>query len=75
MMAALGTLLADFLSTQYYEQKHEKQIQGVRVDSVDLASEAGIVPVPVAGKEEGGGIHIVGMHAHAAQHRQNHASG
>ncbi|KAJ0770332.1 putative zinc/iron permease [Helianthus annuus] len=75
MMAALGTLLADFLSTQYYERKHEKQIQAVRVDSVDLASEAGIVPVPVAGKEEGSGIHIVGMHAHAAQHRHNHASG
>ncbi|KAI3821994.1 hypothetical protein L1987_09575 [Smallanthus sonchifolius] len=73
MMAALGTLLADFLSTQYYERKHEKQIQAVRVDSVDMASEAGIVQV--AGKEEGGGIHIVGMHAHAAQHRHNHASG
>ncbi|KAL8216536.1 hypothetical protein R6Q57_023373 [Mikania cordata] len=73
MMAALGTLLADFLSTQYYERKHEKQIQAVKVDSVDLASEAGIVQV--AGKDEGGGIHIVGMHAHAAQHRHNHASG
>ncbi|KAD4384866.1 hypothetical protein E3N88_25034 [Mikania micrantha] len=73
MMAALGTLLADFLSTQYYERKHEKQIQAVKVDSVDLASEAGIVQV--AGKDEGSGIHIVGMHAHAAQHRHNHASG
>ncbi|KAI3687348.1 hypothetical protein L1987_81043 [Smallanthus sonchifolius] len=73
MMAALGTLLADFLSTQYYERKLEKQIQAGRVDSVDMASEAGIVQV--AGKEESGGIHIVGMHAHAAQHRHNHASG
>ncbi|KAK9079852.1 hypothetical protein SSX86_001525 [Deinandra increscens subsp. villosa] len=73
MMAALCTLLADFLSTQYYERKHEKQIQAVKVDSVDLPSEAGIVQVPE--KEEGSGIHIVGMHAHAAQHRHNHASG
>ncbi|XP_076920294.1 zinc transporter 4, chloroplastic-like [Bidens hawaiensis] len=73
MMAALGTLLADFLSTQYYERKHERQVQAVRVNSADLASESGFVPV-AAGKEEGG-IHIVGMHAHAAQHRHNHATG
>ncbi|KAI3792773.1 hypothetical protein L2E82_06663 [Cichorium intybus] len=82
MMASLGTLVADFLSTQYYERKHEKQIQAVRVESVDLASEAGIVPVAgkddhgkVYGEDEGNGIHIVGMHAHVAQHRHNHASG
>lgn len=79
MVAALGTLLADFLSTQYYERKHEKQVQAGRVDPVDLASEAGIVTVVGKenkfGEEEGSGIHIVGMHAHAAQHRHNHASG
>ncbi|GJT50720.1 zinc transporter 4, chloroplastic isoform X1 [Tanacetum coccineum] len=82
MMAALGTLLADFLSTQYYERKHEKQVQAVKVDSVDLPSEEGIVQVTgndssgkLFGEEEGSGIHIVGMHAHAAQHRHNHASG
>ncbi|KAL7596651.1 zinc transporter 4, chloroplastic isoform X1 [Lactuca sativa] len=83
MMAALGTLLADFLSTQYYERKHEKQIQAVRVESVDMAAEAGIVPVAgkedhhgkVFGEEDGSGIHIVGMHAHVAQHRHSHASG
>ncbi|KVH52325.1 zinc transporter 4, chloroplastic-like isoform X1 [Cynara cardunculus var. scolymus] len=82
MMAALGTLVADFLSTQYYERKQEKQIQAVRVESVDLASEAGIVQVAgkesnvkVFGEEEGGGIHIVGMHAHVAHHRHSHGSG
>lgn len=82
MMAALGTLLADFLSTQYYERKHEKQVQAVKVDSVDLPSEEGIVQVAgndsnakLFGEEDGSGIHIVGMHAHAAQHRHNHASG
>lgn len=82
MMAALGTLLADFLSTQYYERKHEKQVQAVKVDSVELPSEEGIVQVAgndsntkLFGEEEGSGIHIVGMHAHAAQHRHNHASG
>ncbi|XP_071705163.1 zinc transporter 4, chloroplastic [Rutidosis leptorrhynchoides] len=82
MMAALGTLLADFLSTQYYERKHERQVQAGRVDPLDLPSEAGIVSADgretsgkVFGEEEGSGIHIVGMHAHAAQHRHNHASG
>lgn len=76
MMAALGTLVADFLSTQYYDRKQEKQIQAARVDSIDLASESGIVSVTATGKEnEGNGIHIVGMHAHAAQHRHNHVSG
>ncbi|KAI3707223.1 hypothetical protein L6452_25548 [Arctium lappa] len=82
MMAALGTLVADFLSTQYYERKQEKQIQAVRVESVDLAAESGIVPVAgkesnvkVFGEEEGGGIHIVGMHAHVAHHGHSHGSG
>ncbi|GJV04402.1 hypothetical protein Tco_1337971 [Tanacetum coccineum] len=61
---------------------HEKQVQVVKVDSVDLPSDEGIVQVTgnnnrgkLFGEEEGSGIHIVGMHAHAAQHRHNHASG
>lgn len=31
--------------------------------------------VKVFGEEEGGGMHIVGMHAHAAHHRHNHPYG
>ncbi|KAK6119565.1 hypothetical protein DH2020_046694 [Rehmannia glutinosa] len=80
MMAALGTLLADFVGTQYYERKQEKQSQTVKVDSSDEVSESGIVPVEtrgfngkVFGEEEGGAMHIVGMHAHAAHHRHSHA--
>jgi len=29
----------------------------------------------VFGEEESGGMHIVGMHAHAAHHRHNHPHG
>ncbi|KAK2966413.1 hypothetical protein RJ640_003683 [Escallonia rubra] len=82
MMAALATLLVDFIGTQYYEKKQEKQNQTVRIDSVDVESESGIVPVEVKerdekvfGEEEGGAMHIVGMHAHAAHHRHNHPHG
>ncbi|KAK3001758.1 hypothetical protein RJ639_020861 [Escallonia herrerae] len=82
MMAALATLLVDFIGTQYYEKKQETQNQTVRIDSVDVESESGIVPVEVKerdgkvfGEEEGGAMHIVGMHAHAAHHRHNHPPG
>ncbi|KAA8525159.1 hypothetical protein F0562_006977 [Nyssa sinensis] len=82
MMAALGTLLVDFVGTQYYERKQEKHraSQLGQVDSVDLLSDSGIVEVKernrkVFGEEEGGGMHIVGIHAHAAHHRHNHPPG
>ncbi|KAL7159208.1 hypothetical protein ABFS83_01G012600 [Erythranthe nasuta] len=79
MMAALATLLADFVGTQYYERKHEKKGQSAVVnedESSDSLSETGIVPVGTKGnsgnEEEGGGMHIVGMHAHAAYHTHSH---
>uniref|UniRef100_A0A5B7BFT5 Putative ZIP family metal transporter n=1 Tax=Davidia involucrata TaxID=16924 RepID=A0A5B7BFT5_DAVIN len=79
MMAALATLLVDFVGTQYYERKQEKQRAGQlgRVESVDSSSESGIVEAngKVFGEEEGGGMHIVGMHAHAAHHRHSHQHG
>ncbi|KAK9065564.1 hypothetical protein SSX86_014965 [Deinandra increscens subsp. villosa] len=79
MMAALTTLLVDFISTQYYESKQMNQSQDVGTD--DLAesdSESLIVPLVVNDQNEvfreetGGGIHIVGMHAHAAHHSHGH---
>ncbi|XP_057799752.1 zinc transporter 4, chloroplastic [Salvia miltiorrhiza] len=83
MMAALGTLLADFVGTQYYERKQRKQeeeSQIAKADSSETGSESGIVPVEtrggatkVFGAEEGGAMHIVGMHAHAAHHRHSHS--
>lgn len=82
MMAALVTLLVDFVATQYYERKQEKQSQAVLVDYVDIVTGSEIVSAEVNensgkvfGEEEGGGMHIVGMHAHAAHHRHNHPHG
>lgn len=73
MMAALFTLLLDFVGTQYYERK-----QGVN-RSVEEQARVGTLEEGIAGKvfgeEESGGMHIVGMHAHAAHHRHHHAHG
>ncbi|XP_073042584.1 zinc transporter 4, chloroplastic-like [Primulina eburnea] len=81
MMAALATLLADFIGTQYYARKQDRQSQIVaRTDSLDAISESGIIQAEprgwkskVFGEEEGGAMHIVGMHAHAAHHRHSHS--
>ncbi|XP_047307441.1 zinc transporter 4, chloroplastic-like [Impatiens glandulifera] len=81
MMAALATLLADFLGTQYYERKQEMQREAQqisRVESIEAVSDSdsGIVEVKenlkvsTGGEDEG--MHIVGIHAHAAHHRHNH---
>ncbi|CDP08261.1 unnamed protein product [Coffea canephora] len=70
MMAALVTLLIEFVGTQYYERKQEKESKIAQVDSVDVL-ESGTAP-KVFGEEGGGGMPIVGIHAHAAQHRHSH---
>jgi zinc transporter 1/2/3 len=91
MTASLLTLLLDFVGTQYYERKqglNKASEEQVRVGSVDAnpGHESGIVPIievkelngssgKVFGEEEHGGMHIVGMHAHAAHHRHNHPHG
>ncbi|KAL6344494.1 hypothetical protein AAG906_002399 [Vitis piasezkii] len=81
MVSALATLVVDFVGTQYYERKQERtQASEARVRPSDSD---GIVPFieakdpngKVFGEEEGGGMHIVGMHAHAAHHRHNHPQG
>ncbi|PPS15633.1 hypothetical protein GOBAR_AA04956 [Gossypium barbadense] len=87
MVASLVTLLVDFVGTQYYERKQglakaSTEEQG-RVGSLDPDSDSGIVLVvetkdgngKVFGEEEGRGMHIVGMHAHAAHHRHSHPHG
>ncbi|KAM5566028.1 zinc transporter 4, chloroplastic [Rosa sericea] len=81
MMASLATLLVDFVGTQYYERKQgldRPTEDQVRVGSDDSGLESGIIPAhkdsngTIFGEEEGGGMHIVGMHAHAAHHRHSH---
>ncbi|MFS8030452.1 putative zinc/iron permease [Helianthus anomalus] len=60
MMAALFTLLADFITTQYYEGKQEKQIETTGIEVGDLDSAV----VPLVAKEDGleeNGIHNVVM--------------
>ncbi|KAL5698734.1 hypothetical protein ACHQM5_029729 [Ranunculus cassubicifolius] len=82
MMASLFTLLADFLATQFYERKQEGrkvgqmkvgQVEEGLLDSVQV--EEGDHNGKVFGEEEGGGMHIVGIHAHAAHHSHNHSHG
>lgn len=81
MVASLVTLFVDFVGTQYYERKQRVIEEKIRVGSEDPALESGIVTGldanggKVFGEEEGGGIHIVGMHAHAAHHRHSHPHG
>ncbi|KAI4337139.1 hypothetical protein L6164_015588 [Bauhinia variegata] len=86
MMSALLTLMVDFVGTQYYERKQgltRASEEQVRVVSLESGVESGIVEVPEAkdlsrivfGEEESGGMHIVGMHAHAAHHRHSHPNG
>ncbi|KAF8093331.1 hypothetical protein N665_0384s0018 [Sinapis alba] len=83
MVAALITLLVDFMGTQYYERKQEREA----TDQSDEQSPGSIVVPVVAeggndddddkvlGEEDSGGIHIVGIHADAAHHRHSHPQG
>lgn len=91
MMASLLTLLVDFVGTQYYERKqglNRPSEERGRVGSSDAVPDADadiVRPIvegnewngngKVFGEEEGGGMHIVGMHAHAAHHRHSHPHG
>ncbi|XP_026447319.1 zinc transporter 4, chloroplastic-like [Papaver somniferum] len=94
MMAALLTLVADFLGTQFYEKKQQKQNEEEEArraedgyESLESGSDGHIVTVlggnsqsshtnsKVFGEEEGGGMHIVGMRAHAAHHSHSHMQG
>lgn len=85
MVASLGTLLIDFVGTQFYERRHEADRggkDGSRIEDSCIGSvEAGIVAGAdrngrkFAEEDVGGGMHIVGMHAHAAAHRHSHPHG
>ncbi|KAM0944737.1 putative zinc/iron permease [Dioscorea sansibarensis] len=80
MVAALGTLVVDFVGTQYYAQKHREEAMGVKATAAAAiaAVEEGISAVPEVPETAEGdkdAMHIVGMHAHAAAHRHSHAHG
>ncbi|XP_010492201.1 PREDICTED: zinc transporter 4, chloroplastic-like isoform X1 [Camelina sativa] len=85
MIAALVTLLVDFMGTQYYERKQESSSSNQAASEASVVEPGGreetsVVPVverdnKVFGEEDGGGIHIVGIRAHAAHHRHSHSNG
>ncbi|CAH2038317.1 unnamed protein product [Thlaspi arvense] len=85
MVAALVTLLVDFMGTQYYERKQQRNEAASEAAVVEPGREETAVVLPVAGErvndskvfgeEDGGGIHIVGIRAHAAHHRHSHSNG
>ncbi|KAL1226156.1 Fe(2+) transport protein 3 [Cardamine amara subsp. amara] len=78
MVAALITLLVDFMGTQYYERKQEREASESVGPPGREQSPSIVVPVvadrandeKVFGEEDSGGIHIVGI-----QHRHSHSHG
>ncbi|KAJ4913771.1 Zinc transporter 9 [Raphanus sativus] len=81
MVAALLTLLADFMITGYYERKQE-QLMNQSVQSLGPASVrdqelgSGLLGSGfLRDHEDGGKLHIVGMRAHADHHRHSLSMG
>ena len=89
MLAALGTLVVDFVGTHMYERKHrseEEQAAAAANGSsreeiaAALLEDGALAARGVVDGRDGGGrkedaMHIVGMRAHAAAHRHSHAHG
>ncbi|KAH8966814.1 hypothetical protein BDL97_03G046300 [Sphagnum fallax] len=81
MLAALGTLVIDFLATEYYERRHD-QSSNMEKDK-DRSGGSSSQNLVVGGGTEtskevaevGDKVHIVGMHAHAASHSHSHPEG
>lgn len=86
MMASLGTLVLDFLGTQFYMRKHRKErgepkaaaapvaeTDEERRMGISSATEVEVEEVAAtAGGKDQESMHIVGMYAHAAAHRHSH---
>ncbi|KAK9142348.1 hypothetical protein Syun_011748 [Stephania yunnanensis] len=88
MVASLATLLVDFFATQFYERRqnnsnsdedlrrglldHSAAENSNSNNSHEIADDGKPMIGEVFGEEKGGGMHIVGIHAHAAHHRHRH---
>ncbi|CAA6666148.1 unnamed protein product [Spirodela intermedia] len=86
MIASLGTLVLDFLGTQFYMRKHRKErgepkatappvaeTDEERRIGISSATEVEVEEVAAtAGGKDHESMHIVGMYAHAAAHRHSH---
>lgn len=79
MMAALFTLLIDFVGTEFYERKHGVALHVGDQHSARIASDRfdddSDDRRSNGEKVDGDGMHIVGMRAHAASHGHSHAEG
>ncbi|CAL5048325.1 unnamed protein product [Urochloa decumbens] len=91
MLAALGTLVVDFVGTHLYESKRRgededqaavdngREIAAALLEDGALAAARGGGDVEgrdgAAGNNKEDAMHIVGVHAHAAAHRHSHAHG
>ncbi|KAF0901816.1 hypothetical protein E2562_006450 [Oryza meyeriana var. granulata] len=87
MLAALGTLVVDFVGTHFYERKHREEAEAAATAATaeeaaalleDGALSGAVATVGDGEGRDGAGekrdaMHIVGMHAHAAAHRHSHA--
>ncbi|XP_078432013.1 zinc transporter 4, chloroplastic-like isoform X2 [Wolffia australiana] len=82
MMASLGTLVLDFLATQFYARKRDENPKTASISTspeinddrrLDIAI-AAVSEVEEASKHDES-MHIVGMYAHAAAHRHSHPHG
>ncbi|KAH9311064.1 hypothetical protein KI387_026099, partial [Taxus chinensis] len=88
MLAALCTLLADFVGTQYYERKHlkEQEQNGITTGDHNEVQHTWPELITAPSVEDGNEkkpedehgdrhMHIVGMRAHAASHSHSHPHG
>lgn len=84
MLAALGTLVMEFVGTRFYERRHGEEAAAAaataaRDDTTALLEDgalAGMAAAAMSGDDEKqDAMHIVGMRAHAAAHQHSHAHG
>ncbi|XP_078176647.1 zinc transporter isoform X3 [Carex rostrata] len=83
MLAALGTLVLDFLATQFYEKKQLRATEAStssKASSSTSSAHKAVADEIITIDEDRGGIqennpknmHIIGMHVHAAAHKRDH---
>ncbi|KAF3333423.1 zinc transporter 7-like protein [Carex littledalei] len=81
MLAALGTLVLDFLATQFYEKKQLRATEASTSSKASTSTPHKAVADEIINIDEDQGgmqennpknMHIIGMHVHAAAHKRDH---
>uniref|UniRef100_A0ACD6AHN0 Uncharacterized protein n=1 Tax=Avena sativa TaxID=4498 RepID=A0ACD6AHN0_AVESA len=83
MLAALGTLVMEFVGTRFYERKHGEEAAAAASaddETTALLEDGALAGITGAAAMSGDdekrdAMHIVGIRAHAAAHRHSHAHG